>query len=104
MRKPNYGLSVLSGKPQIFNSKFVISSSLHGIILAEAYGVPAIFLNERQEKYLFKYEDWYQSTGRKDFVKANSVGEALKYSTPELPDLKLMQENLLETFPIDLFC
>lgn len=28
---------------QFINSKFIVSSSLHGIIMAESYGIPAIF-------------------------------------------------------------
>ena len=33
---------------QIYNSKLIISSSLHGIILAVAYGIPAILLNKTE--------------------------------------------------------
>ena len=31
---------------EIYNSKLIISSTLHGIILAEAYGIPAIMLDK----------------------------------------------------------
>lgn len=53
---------------EIIKSKLVISSSLHGIILAETYGVPAILLNNGD---LFKYMDWYESTGRNDIKVAD---------------------------------
>lgn len=61
---------------KILDSKFVISSSLHGIIIAEAYGIPARLLYPRKEA-LFKYRDYYFGTGRFDFAVAYSVEEAL---------------------------
>ena len=87
----------------ITNSELVISSSLHGIILAEAYGVPAIMLNHNRD--MFKYRDWYYSTGRYDFPIADTVEEALMMK-PALLDkdiLKAMQKRLLDSFPTDLW-
>lgn len=88
---------------EIVQSKLIISSSLHGIILAEAYGVPAIYLNKDATSVSFKYEDWYNSTGRYDIVWANSFEQALKVKPMELPDLKNMQQRLLDSFPYDLW-
>lgn len=88
---------------EILMSKKVISSSLHGIILAEAYGVPAIFVSEGMDKQLMKYEDWYHSTGRYDYPIASSVEEALAMKAADLPDLKEMQERLVNAFPYDLW-
>jgi pyruvyltransferase len=44
----------------------VVSSSLHGIIVAEAYGVPAVWVQptDRIKGGRFKFDDYYQSTGR----------------------------------------
>jgi pyruvyltransferase len=44
----------------------VVSSSLHGIILAEAYGVPAVWVHasDRLSGGSFKFDDYYLSTGR----------------------------------------
>jgi pyruvyltransferase len=44
----------------------VVSSSLHGIILAEAYGVPAVWVraSDRLSGGSFKFDDYYLSTGR----------------------------------------
>lgn len=81
----------------------IISSSLHGIILAESYGVPAIFINEDMNDELFKFYDWYFSTGRKNVVMATSISEALNITPMELPDLAEMRNNLLKCFPYDLF-
>ena len=51
---------------EIVSSEIVYTSSLHGIILAEAYGVPAVFFRGLEDYWDFKYYDWYQSTGRFD--------------------------------------
>ena len=88
---------------EIANSELIISSSLHGIIIAEAYGVPAILLNKTEDGDLFKYNDYYYSTGRKSYAMAESVEEALAMPRPEVPDLSKLQDNLLNTFPVDLW-
>ncbi len=88
---------------QIYNSKLVISSSLHGIILAEAYGVPAILLDKLEFSDRFKYNDYYYSTGRYEYPVCHSVEEALTMPIPEVPDLSRLQQNLLESFPVDLW-
>lgn len=88
---------------EIYNSKLVISSSLHGIILAEAYGIPAIMLDNTVKNDKFKYNDYYYSTGRYSYPIAANVDEALKMTVPDVPDLSGLQKNLLESFPVDLW-
>lgn len=81
----------------------VISSSLHGIILAETYGTPAVFLQKGIESETLKFYDWYYSTGRKSVVVATSIDEALKMESMPLPTLEDMQNNLMNAFPYDLW-
>ncbi len=88
---------------QICNSKLVISSSLHGIIIAEAYGIPAILLDKLEGNDRFKYNDYYFSTGRFEYPVCSSVDEALSIPVPEVPDLSELQNNMLESFPVDLW-
>ena len=87
---------------EILKSKLIISSSLHGIILAEAYGIPAILLKE-QDMNLFKYRDYYFSTERYEFPIATSVEEALTITPAPLPDLEKLRDGLISTFPVDLW-
>lgn len=87
----------------IASSKKVITSSLHGIILAEAYGVPAVFFRGLGKQIDFKYLDYYYSTGRSDFKIAESFEEALLMDPLPLPNLKPLQVGLIETFPYDLW-
>lgn len=84
---------------KILNSSFVISSSLHGLIIAEAYGIPARYLRISNNEPLYKYEDYYLGTNRSTFSYATSVEEALKMGgeVPGKCDLK----KLYYSFPFE---
>lgn len=89
---------------QICSCKKIISSSLHGIILAEAYGIPAVFLKDRPSFKDFKYLDYYFSTNRFDIKIADSAEEAISIEPMRLPsDIEKMQQNLIAAFPYDLW-
>lgn len=90
---------------EIKSSEKVISSSLHGIILAETYGVPAVFLNTGGyvDNALIKYYDWYYSTNRRSVKMAMTVEEAIEMEPMPLPELTKMRETLMEAFPFDLW-
>lgn len=79
----------------------IISSSLHGIILAEAYGVPAILLKPHVD--MVKYYDYYYSTARYEFPIAESIGHAKVLTPARIPDFSRMQKNIIDTFPLDLW-
>ncbi len=87
----------------IASSKKVISSSLHGIILAEAYGVPAVMFRSYSKAVDFKYLDYYASTGRYDVHLADTFEEACTMEPLPLPDIKPLQEAAMVTFPYDLW-
>ncbi|MEC5397494.1 polysaccharide pyruvyl transferase family protein [Uliginosibacterium sp. H1] len=61
---------------EICSCERVVSTSLHGVILAEAYGIPAIWLRETEGEGFLKYNDYYAGTGRAPRA-AYSVEEAL---------------------------
>ena len=86
---------------RIVNSKFVISSSLHGIILAESFGIPARFLRLNIKKNLFKYTDYYYGTERFNFKYATSVKEALQMGGE--PPFKCDLQMLYDAFPREYF-
>lgn len=85
----------------ITESECIISASLHGIILAESYGVPAVLLMNGMESEILKYYDWYWATGRRDVRVAMSVEDAMKMQPMELPDLSQMRDRIIAAFPID---
>lgn len=87
----------------IASSKKVITSSLHAVILSDAYGVPSVLYRGLGKKVDFKYLDYYASTGRTDIHIADTFEEACRMEPLPLPDLKPLQEGLLVTFPYDLW-
>ncbi len=83
----------------ILNSKFVISSSLHGIIIAEAFGIPARYLRVTDNEPLLKYQDYYLGTNRPSFKYAISIEDALLMQGE--PPFKCDLEKLYDAFPFD---
>jgi len=86
---------------KIVESKLVIASSLHGIIVAEAYGIPARLIMRANWAHMFKYKDYYHGTGRPNFTYATSVEEALEMGGEEPPIFDA--QALLDSFPVDLW-
>ena len=80
----------------------IISSSLHGIILAESYGIPAIWLKDSSVDE-FKYYDWYYSTGRFNITPSLTIEDARQKSPPDLPDLQNLRKSLIDSFPYELW-
>ena len=87
----------------IVASEMVYTSSLHGIILAESYGVPAVFFRNLAKRIDFKYLDYYYSTGRTDIRIAESFEESLDREPLPIPDLSELRQGLLDSFPFDLW-
>ena len=88
---------------EILSSELIYTSSLHGIILAEAYGIPAVFFRGLGKNIDFKYLDYYASTERRDIKIAESLEEAMHMEPLPVPDFSKMQQGLLDTFPYDLW-
>lgn len=88
---------------QILRARYVVASSLHGLVIAEAYGIPAQYVRFTETESPFKYLDYYLGTGRKesDFKPATSVKEAL--DTGGMPPLQRDIKPLLDAFPWDLW-
>ncbi len=85
----------------IADSGLVISSSLHGLIVAEAYGIPARRLRLAKGEPDFKYEDYYQGTGRPRHRPAASIEEALHLGGERAPVFD--GAPLMDAFPYDLW-
>lgn len=86
---------------EIKASELIVSSSLHGIIFAEAFGVKAVLLQPKSD--LFKHYDDDYSTGRYNFPIVQNVSEAIDTIAPNIPDFTEMRINLLKAFPADLW-
>ncbi|MFC8798179.1 polysaccharide pyruvyl transferase family protein [Promicromonospora sp. NPDC057138] len=85
---------------QIASSRFVISTSLHAVIVAEALGIPARFVRSAHE-HPFKYRDYLAGTGRAFEPIAETVEEALVLGGQPVPEFDA--DALLEAFPWELW-
>ncbi len=86
---------------KIASANRVIASSLHGIVIAEAYGVPAVLVASSRERP-FKYEDYYTGTGRQLPAVARDWRSALDTAAASPID-NWDSEALLNAFPVELW-
>lgn len=99
---------------QICQCKFILSSSLHGLILAHAYGIPALwFINRANDIDGFKFRDYFSSvnlpqySGFETFQELTTDLPSLqsifrRHREKALPDAAIiqnLQEGLLAAFP-----
>jgi pyruvyltransferase len=92
---------------EIVRSRFVISSSLHALIIAEAFGIPARWwyredLPSASFEGRMKYNDYYLSTGRNCDDYAETLEEAADLGGKE-PPVRIDRERLVDAFPFELF-
>jgi hypothetical protein len=85
---------------EIRGAGMVVASSLHALVIADAYGVPARPLVPEAE-HAFKYLDYYAGTGRADVRFAGSVEEALELGPVAPADVDL--DAIERAFPRDLW-
>ena len=96
---------------EICSCDFVYSSSLHGIILAQSYGIPAQWIqiagNPIQNDSRHKFEDYFLGAGQtvqdpiKISVDEDSLIPLLKKTPPKVFPFKFAQ-SLLDSFPYDV--
>jgi pyruvyltransferase len=84
----------------ISSSRFVTGSSLHAIVVAESFGIPARLVRSDKEPE-FKYLDYYRGTGRSEYTPASSIEEAIDMGGEMPPEWD--SEPLLNAFPDDLW-
>lgn len=85
---------------RIIRHDFVVASSLHGIVIAESYGIPARLIPSRTEP-LGKYDDYYRGTGRPDWQSAPTVEAAVEMGGESAPVWD--GDAMLAAFPRDLW-
>jgi len=85
---------------EIASCEFVVSSSLHGLIVADAFGIPAIYVRLGEHEGLLKYEDYYAGTSR-ELQYVTSLDEALNHKGSD--PLSYDTTRLLEAFPYDIW-
>lgn len=85
---------------EILKCKKIVSSSLHGIIVAHAYGIPAIW--QKFSNNIFgddiKYQDYFESVGIANYV---SNVKSIKMEENELQNLFINTDSLPEEHLLD---
>lgn len=98
----------------VANSEYVLSTSLHGIIIAHAYGVPVVWIKKGYIKSSdFKFYDYFSSVGVRCERPLTNIEEILKNEDSVKKtfddfkenyqvnvDLKKIQLDILESFPV----
>ncbi len=85
----------------ILEAELVLASSLHGLIVAEAYGIPARYVRLSDGESEFKYRDYYEGTRRFDVEFASSLEQGREMGG--VAPLKFDAAPLMSSFPIDLW-
>lgn len=95
----------------ITSCQLILSSSLHGLIFADSFGVPNFWapMSDRVAGGDYKFKDYYMSTGRElaevDFAKfvAGDVDTGgLITSYKPVNNLRKMQRKLIASFPYQI--
>lgn len=88
---------------EILSSEIILSSSLHGLIIAEAYDIPALLLVVDKPLHgdLFKYEDYFHATDRGLFYEEFQTDKINLYADLAVKQCKPIfnSDRLLATFP-----
>ncbi|MDE5446974.1 polysaccharide pyruvyl transferase family protein [Bradyrhizobium sp. CSA207] len=85
----------------ILAAELVLASSLHGIIVAEAFGIPARYVRLTDAESEFKYRDYYEGTGRFDVEFASSIEEGREMGGTAPASFN--HQALMDAFPVDLW-
>lgn len=62
----------------IARARLVLASSLHGLVIADALGIPSRYVRLSETEALFKYQDYALGAGRASIEPAASVAAALE--------------------------
>jgi hypothetical protein len=83
---------------EITKCRKIISTSLHGIIAAHAYGIPTAWVkySNKLKGNDIKFRDYYSSVECADHFKPHKCIEDVEFTTPTLPDLNKIKEKFLE--------
>ncbi|MCM1147048.1 MAG: polysaccharide pyruvyl transferase family protein [Bacteroidales bacterium] len=89
----------------INSCQYVVSSSLHGLIISDAYGIPNLWVKFRSdpEQDAHKYQDYFLSVGRvADVYKVTeetTVGDLVDYIETGYSPINIDLEPLIKAFP-----
>lgn len=91
---------------KLSSASFILSSSLHGLVIADSYKIPNALYNISDNMRFFKYDDYYSATNREKLVVDDSINllddliiESVKQQYIPISNLEQLQKEIIETFP-----
>lgn len=97
---------------EIMSCESILSTSLHGLIVSDAYGIPSKYctvLNKRLEgEEHFKFNDYFESIGRKDVTPLllnpnEMITDDFASKIVKCIDINLNLDLLVDVFPYDFY-
>lgn len=92
----------------ICSSELIVSESLHGLIVAETYGIPSVWCEfiEHPQDWDFKFLDFYESIGKYD-QKIQKIYDIDQYEQvismkPQWEKGNIDYEGMLKVFPFQI--
>lgn len=89
----------------ITSCKYVLSSSLHGIIVAHAYGIPALWIEHTGlESYTkgFKFRDYFSAVGIENYEPLRNLQQILSSSESICEVFSIMDQVALPTVNLNI--
>ncbi len=87
----------------IAGADIVVSESLRGLIYAESFGKPSVWISNNEDpSWTFKFQDWFSTTFNPQLRPAQITGDIARLTRQaELRYSKIDRDQLLASFPHD---
>lgn len=82
---------------EILECEFLISTALHGLIIADSFNIPNRYMRVTESEHLLKFDDYYSGTNRHTYKYARTVNESLDMGCVERCEFNL--KELIDSFP-----
>lgn len=92
---------------EITSCEYIFSTSLHGIIVAHAYGIPALWMEYtglEEETNGFKFYDYFSSVGIEAYLAIREIDEVLKDEGTIVALFNMRQKYSLPTIKLTELC
>ena len=92
---------------KICSCQYILSESLHGLIVAETYGIPNVWVDfmDHPEYWEFKFQDFYESIGKNEKIIKIRTSDDLENSITVTNNWKkgnIDYEKLVSFYPFDI--